>query len=304
MPRAMRDGVSLSYDHERADSDGSSETIVFLQGLGFGRWMWRWQRQELGDEYDIIAPDTRGTGRSDAGLPPLVSRLPRRVRNPLISRVAGYSLAGLAADLDVILQDAGVRHAHLVGADLGGLIAQEYALEYTRAASLTLIGSTHGGPDAAPMPEETREQLFGAPSGSDRETLRNRMRPAFSERFTNRNPHLMDRIIEWRREQDATGAARTAQAAALMSGSVSDRLPQLTTPTLVIHGTDDRVSPATNARLLAERIPNTHLELLEGGAHCVFIENDEQVATLIRTALEDGLESLESESVVQAADAN
>lgn len=276
MPRANSDGVSIYY--EREVGDGARTPVVFVQGLGYGRWMWRWQREAVRDDFDVIAPDNRGTGRSDVGLPPLVPRLPGRLRTPLIFKLAGYSIGGLAADLEAVLEDAGIREAHIVGASMGGMIAQRYALEYSRAKTLTLCCTSHGGPDAVPIPEETREHVFDTPTGaSEREKLRHRIRPAFSERFTNRNPHLIDRIIEWRLEQDAGEPAREAQAAAVLNFDVSDRLERLHVPTLVLHGTDDQVVPASNGRLLEEAIPDARLERIEGGSHLFFIEDAARV---------------------------
>ncbi|WP_247003317.1 alpha/beta fold hydrolase [Halosolutus gelatinilyticus] len=284
MPRVSRDGVSIYY--ERDEGDGTP--VVLVQGLGYGRWMWRWQREALAGEYGVIAPDNRGTGRSDAGLPPLVPRLPRKLRAPLSGKLAGYSIEGLAADLEAVLDDAGVFDAHLVGASLGGMIAQRYALEYSRAKTLTLLCTSHGGPDALPVPEETREHIFDVPKGaSERETLRHRMRPAFSERFTNRNPHLMDRIIEWRLERDASDPAREAQAAAVLNFDVGNRLDRIRVPTLVCHGTNDRVVPVENGELLAEKIPDARLELVEGGSHCFFIEHADRVTDELRSFLDE-----------------
>jgi pimeloyl-ACP methyl ester carboxylesterase len=274
MPRATRDGVSIYYERE----EGAGTPVVFLQGLGFGRWMWRWQREAVAGEYDVIAPDNRGTGRSDAGLPPLVSRLPRKLRAPLLFKFAGYSIGGLAADLEAVLNEEGLYDVHIVGASMGGMIAQRYALEYSRAKTLTLCCTTHGGVDAVPIPDETQEHIFDTPKGaSEREIIRHRMRPAFNERFTNRNPHLMDRIIEWRLEQDADDPAREAQAAAVLGFDVSDRLDRIRVPTLVVHGTNDRVVPVANGKLLDEKIPDTRLELVDGGSHCVFIEDADRV---------------------------
>ena len=278
MPQATRDGVSIYYERDESDGDGTAP-VVFVQGLGFGRWMWRWQREAVADRYDVIAPDNRGTGRSDVGLPPLVPRLPGLLRGLVLLKLAGYSMDGLAADLEAVLDDAGIYNAHIVGASMGGMIAQRHAVEYTRAKSLTLCCTSHGGPDAAPVPEETQEHMFETPDGAgERGTIRHRMRPAFTERFTNRNPHLMDQIIEWRLEQDADEPAREAQAAAVQSFDVSDRLERVRVPTLILHGTDDQVVPAENARLLEEKLPNSRLELIEGGSHLFFIEDDELVS--------------------------
>ncbi|SEW27380.1 alpha/beta fold hydrolase [Natrinema salifodinae] len=289
MPQATRDGVSIYYEHERRDGDGQGRApVVFVQGLGFGRWMWRWQRAAVADEYDMIAPDNRGTGRSDTGLPPLVPRLPQKLRAPLLFKLAGYSIGGLAADLEAVLDDAGIYDAHIVGASMGGMIAQRYALEYSRAKSLTLCCTTHGGPDAAPVPDETQEHMFETPDGAnEREKLRYRMRPAFNERFTNRNPHLMDQIIEWRLEQDAGEAAREAQAAAVLNFDVSDRLDALRVPTLILHGTEDRVVPVENAQLLEEKISDSRLERIEGGSHLFFIENADAVNERLLSFLDE-----------------
>ncbi|ELY79555.1 alpha/beta fold hydrolase [Natrinema gari] len=281
MPQATRDGVSIYYEYERSDGEGRSP-VVFVQGLGFGRWMWRWQREAVADEYDVVAPDNRGTGRSDVGLPPLVARLPGTLRGLVLLKLAGYSIGGLAADLEAVLDDVGIYDAHVVGASMGGMIAQRYALEYSRAKSLTLCCTSHGGPDAAPVPEETQAHMFDTPDGaSQRETFRHRMRPAFTERFTNRNPHLMDRILEWRLEQDADDPAREAQAAAVRNFDISDRLDGLRVPTLLLHGTNDRVVPVENARLLEENIADSRLELVEGGSHLFFIEDAAEVTEAV-----------------------
>jgi len=278
MPQATRDGVSIYYERDESDGDGTAP-VVFVQGLGFGRWMWRWQREAVADRYDVIAPDNRGTGRSDVGLPPLVSRLPGPLRGLVLLKLAGYSMDGLAADLEAVLDDAGIYNAHIVGASMGGMIAQRYAVEYTRAKSLTLCCTSHGGPDAAPVPEETQEHMFETPGGAtERGIIRHRMRPAFTERFTNRNPHLMDQLIEWRLEQDADDPAREAQGAAVQGFDVSDRLGRVRVPTLILHGTDDQVVPVENARLLEEKLPTSRLELIEGGSHLFFIEDDDLVS--------------------------
>ncbi|WIV65857.1 alpha/beta fold hydrolase [Natrialbaceae archaeon AArc-T1-2] len=282
MPRANSDGVSIYYEHDEGDGD----PVAFVQGLGYGRWMWRWQREAVRGAYEVVAPDNRGTGRSADGLSAVVKTLPGRIRTPLLFKLAGYSMSGLAADLEAVLEDAGVSEAHLVGASMGGMIAQQYALEYDRVKTLSLLSTSAGGPDVASVPEETRAQFTDVPAdASERERLRHRIRPAFTERFTSRNPHLMDRIVEWRLEQDASDPARTAQAAAVASFDATDHLHRIRVPTLVVHGTDDRVLPFENATLLADTLSNARLERVEGGSHFCFLEDASQVNEAIRTFL-------------------
>ncbi|UTF53900.1 alpha/beta fold hydrolase [Natronosalvus rutilus] len=286
MPRVTRDGVSIHYDRERGDGRGEGVPVVFLQGLGLGRWQWRWQREALASagEYDLIAPDTRGTDRSDAGLPPLVGRLPRRLRSPLLQSRLSYSVGGLAADLEAVLEDAGVRDAHLVGLDLGGMVAQRYALEYSRAASLTLIGTSHGGVDAMAMDEDVLSELL-ASADSPRETARERLRPLFAERFTNRNPHLLDRLIEWQLAQAPSNPALESQLGAMTGFDVSDRLKGLRLPTLVIHGSGDRIVPVENGRLFEAKLPNVQFLELEGGSHGCFLEQADRVNDVLESFL-------------------
>jgi pimeloyl-ACP methyl ester carboxylesterase len=97
----------------------------------------------------------------------------------------------------------------------------------------------------------------------------------------------MDRILEWRLEQDADDPAREAQAAAVLNFDVSDRLDALRIPTLILHGTDDQVVPVENARLLAEKIADSRVELVEGGSHLFFIENADEVNETVLSFIDE-----------------
>jgi pimeloyl-ACP methyl ester carboxylesterase len=283
MPTVHRDGVELYYEFD----DGPETPVVFIQGLGVGRWSWRWQREAF-DDHGRILPDNRGTGNSEAGLPPVIPRLPRTLRLLLFTKLAGYSTAGFAADVEAVLADAGVDTAHVVGASLGGMIAQQYALDYDRAASLSLFCTTHGGEEALPIPDETLEQMFDVPEGADeRETIRHRMRPAISDDFEANNPELVEQIIDWRLEQDAGEVARESQGAAGVNFDASDRVSDIEIPTLILHGTEDRVLPVENSDLLAEKIPNSHYERIEGGSHLFMIEDSKTVNDHLREFLAD-----------------
>jgi len=284
MPRVRRDGISLYYDRET----GGEETIVFIEGLGYGRWMWHWQREAFAEEFDCILPDNRGTGYSEVGLPPLVARLPRLLRVLLLNKLVGYSVEGMAADLEAVLADAGVDDAHVVGASMGGMIAQQYALDYDRVRSLSLLCTTHGGPEAVPIPDDTLETMYDVPEGaSEREIIRHRMSPALNDEYFETNPETVEQIVDWRLEQDAGEVARESQGAAAANFDVSDRVDRIDVPTQIIHGTNDRVVPVENGRMLAEKIPGSELELLEGAPHVLMIEESEQVNDLLQTFFAD-----------------
>ncbi|WP_254863585.1 alpha/beta fold hydrolase [Halovivax gelatinilyticus] len=264
MQTVTRDGTELAYD---VDGPVDGEPVVFLSGLGYGRWMWRFQRDALADSHRTIRIDNRGAGDSDEPEGP-------------------YSIDEMAADVEAVLDAEGIARAHVVGASMGGMIAQRYAIEYDRAATLSLLCSSPGGPDAEPIPEETQEVLVSVPESADeREAIKHRMAVAVSPTFYEDDPDLVSRIVDWRLESDASEAARAAQAAAVMAFDASDELDRISIPTLVAHGTADRVLPVENGRLLAESIPNATFEPFDGAHHLFFIEEAEAVTDRLRTFL-------------------
>jgi len=266
MAYATNDGVRIAYE---VSGPPEAAAITFLEGLAYGTWMWNWQRESL-SEYRTVVMDNRGTGDSDAPEGP-------------------YTVEEMAADLEAVLDDAGVERTHLVGASLGGMIAQRYVLDYDRAESLALLCTTPGGDDAVPIPEETQARMLAVPDEyGPSETIRHKMEPAFTEAFWADNQDVVDRIVDWRLETDPSEDAYEWQSAAAVGFDASDELGAIDLPTLVLHGTADRVLPVENGRLLSEGIPGAELVEVEGGSHLFFVEQDERVTAEIREFVTDG----------------
>lgn len=266
MAFATNDGVDLYYDVE-GPPDGAP--VAFVEGLSYGRWMWNWQRPALADDYRTVVWDNRGTGRSDAPEGP-------------------YTTTQMARDLDAVLDDVGVDAAHLVGASLGGMIALQYALDFERARSLSLLCSAPGGDAAEPIPDATRERMLNVPDDLDAaERIRYRMRPAFTDEFWTENPDVIDRIVDRRLETDPTDEAYEWQAGAAATFDVSDRLEEVDRPALVLHGTDDAVIPVGNGRFLAEGLPDARIETVDGGSHLFFVERPDRVNDALLAFLDD-----------------
>ena len=266
MPFADNDGVKLAYERDGV-SDG--DTVVFVCGLGYGTWMWNWQRAQLAEEYDLILWDNRGAGDSDVPDGP-------------------YTVPDMAADLEAVLEDAGVEAAHVVGASMGGMISQQYVLDYDRAETVSLLCTTPGGPDEVPIPDATLERMFGVPDGYDQqESIRYKMKPALTDEFWENNEDVIEEIVQWRVESDASEQAREWQAAGVEQFDVSHRLGEIEIPTLLLHGERDRVVPPENSKLLVEGISTARRETFdEGGSHLFFIERSEDVTGAIREFLQ------------------
>jgi len=125
MPFVQNQGAKLYWDEL-----GSGEPLLLIMGLSYPSYMWHRTRPILAERYRTIALDNRGIGQSD--VPPGV-----------------YSIALMASDAAAVLDAAGVETAHVFGVSMGGMIAQEFALQYPgRVRSLILGCTAAGGPHA------------------------------------------------------------------------------------------------------------------------------------------------------------
>ena len=264
MPTARNDGADIYYEATGDGfADGADAPVVLLADAGYGAWVCGWQHAALAGPYEVLTVNTRGTGRSDAAEP--------------------YDVATLAADLDAVLADFGARNAHLVGVGLGGMVALQYALDFSRARTLALLGTSSGGPRAASIPSKIRERLAADPA--DRESLRRSLEAVASHELLETD-ELVDRIVEWRQAEDASREVQRAHFAAMEDFDVSDRLYEVTLPALVCHGGDDRVVPVENGRLLAERLPRGELREF-AGEHLCFVERSKAVNDALDGFLDD-----------------
>lgn len=206
----------------------------------------------------MITFDNRGIGDSDA--PP-----------------GPYDTATMAADAAAVLDAVGVRRAHVMGASLGGMIAQMVALDHPdRVDRLILACTTPGGGDAYPLPEATVALIRAAAGLPPEEALRRLTANALAS-----DGPLEDLLVR-RRARPQDPAAWQAQSAASLGHDTTARLGSIAAPTLVVHGTADRVVDPRNAPLLAERIPGARLERLPDLGHLFFWEDPAATVELVR----------------------
>ena len=238
---------------------GAGDPLLLIQGLGYARWGWEPVVEPLARSFDVIVYDNRGIGESD--LPP-----------------GPYTAFALAGDALQVLDEAGVERAHVVGTSLGGMVAQELALAAPeRVDRLVLASTTPGGAGAFPMPEQTVRLMTGG--ATLRRFVENALAPGA-------DPAIVERILEHREATAQPFEAWSAQAAAGASFDAFDRVGQILAPTLVVTGTEDAVVDPRNSTLLAERIPDARLELVEGGGPLFFWEQPDRFVDVVKGFLQ------------------
>jgi 3-oxoadipate enol-lactonase len=244
LPVVTTDNTRIEYDVR-----GAGPALVLINGLGFGRWGFFKQVPALSRHFATITFDAKS------------ERDPEAV------------VGGLAGDVVDLLEHLGVNKAHVLGTSLGGFVAQKLALSRPElVARLVLVSTGHGGRGSERMSLGAMGRMVGFGALSPRKAARRGLEGATSERYRAENPEEFDRIVEKRLADSPSLVSYYAQARAGSRFDASGEVGRISSPTLVIHGAEDRYVPPADARALAEAIPGAKLRVLEGAGHLVFVE--------------------------------
>jgi 3-oxoadipate enol-lactonase len=258
---ASVDGTRIHYEVH-----GRGEPVLLIMGLGSNAYGWYRTIPWLAEQYEVIAFDNRGTGRSDVP-------------------DGAYSIAQMAADAAAVLDASGHASAHVVGASLGGMVAQRFAVAFPqRLRSLVLICTTPGGPHAVPPSSDVTGALIQG--GEDPSTVyRRNTWFLYGEETRTRHPERIEEDIAYRSKIPTQPAGYLGQIHAAMTHDTWAELPSLSVRSLVVHGEADLLVPVQNAVHLAERIPGAELTLIPGAGH--MLQSD--AIDLVRAAVLDFL---------------
>jgi pimeloyl-ACP methyl ester carboxylesterase len=194
-----------------------------------------------------------------------------------------FTIADLAQDAASLLDELGVESAHVIGCSMGGMTAQELVLAHPeRVRTLTLGCTTAGGPEGTRTDPEVVQRLGEL-------VLAGRVGEAFKEGFRfNVSPEFADdeanvKIFrEIAAELPAGLDILLAQLQATAGHDTSARLGDVRNPTLIVHGTADRILPVGNAHHIARLLPDAQLEIFDGVGHLFWWERPDESAALVR----------------------
>ncbi len=238
-----RDGIGIWVE-----TWGEGAPLVLLHGLGMSGRLWRFQRDVFGARYRTVAVDLRGFGRSDKP-----------------SAAGAYAIPEFAADVAAVIRSVAGGPAHVLGSSMGGFTALTLAL--TEPALCRSLVLCHTGARMS-IPDDV---LAARVDALERMSMEEYGRLVASQAFEVQTPEL----VEWMVGLVATNdrpAYTQVLTEGLRSFDVTDRVPEIRIPSLVIVGEADRVIPPAEGRALAARLPHAELVALPGVGHIGYAE--------------------------------
>ncbi|MDE2437024.1 MAG: alpha/beta fold hydrolase [Sphingomonadales bacterium] len=288
MPSVHANGIDIAYE---AHGDPANPPLLLIMGLGAQLTLWPIELVEalVTRGYYVIRHDNRDIGLStkftDHAVP--------NVRRVALMRLFGlrarlpYRLTEMADDAVALLDALGIAKAHVVGASMGGMIAQLVAIGFPeRVLSLTSIMSTTGNPRLPrSRPEALAALMDRPPAGASFDEILpfglRISRAIGSPGYPADETRLKERMErDYKRSFHPTGAGRQL-AAIIDDGDRRKRLRGVRVPTLVIHGVDDPLVPVEGGRDTAAAIPGAKLLEVPGMGHDLPMELVDQIADAI-----------------------
>jgi pimeloyl-ACP methyl ester carboxylesterase len=229
MPHIRAGDIDIYYEIHGS----GAPVLTMIRGLGADVTAWFSQIPELSRHFQLIVFDNRGAGRTDKPDAP-------------------YSTAQMAEDTKGLLDALDIPRTSVLGLSMGGMIAQEFAIRYPDRLQRLVLGCTaFGGPDFIAPPRE----VF-AERGE---------RTLFSDETIANNRSIIEAYNDAKSRFPIPPFALQRQLEAILRHDTANRVGQITAPTLVITGSEDRLIPPENSRLLAARLPYSLLRELPGG---------------------------------------
>jgi 3-oxoadipate enol-lactonase len=259
MPQQTVNGTTLNYEER-----GTGKPLVLLHGFPLDSRIWREQVAALSNRFRVIAPDLRGFGQSKSNEP--------------------FTMEALAGDVHALLAKLNALPAVLGGLSMGGYVALAYAKKYpTDLLGLVLIDTKAEGDTAEG--KAGREKMIELARSQGTKTVADQMMPKMLA------PDADTSRPQVKRELDQVMNAQTPLTIEHALSAMRDRpdfvahLPSIATPTLVIVGEHDAITPPAGAEKMSKAIPKSTYFVVRGAGHMSPMEQPQQVNDALRRFL-------------------
>ena len=247
MPRVMANGITMNYEVEGAGTD-----LLLVHGLGSDLRVWDADAPGFARHHRVLRPDVRGFGATDK--PP-----------------GPYSPSLLASDLAALCAACGVRHAHVLGISMGGVIAQRLALDVPSLVASLILVSTSSEVGASSIAAWQRLADLIERNGFDARSAD--ASRAFSPAFVERRPDIVADLGRQTASNDPRAYAAAARAVSDYNWTVE--LSRVQAPVLILQGLDDQLTPPGGSVKMSRGLPRARLLMVEQAGHNLPIEQPE-----------------------------
>ena len=254
MPKVKVNDIKIYYEVH-----GDGFPLIMIHGMSANIDLWDPRLiNELSKKFKTIIFDNRGTGRTD---------------QPEIE----YTIKMFADDTAGLMDVLKIQKAHVFGISMGGMIAQEFVINYPeKVEKLILCAAVCGGSRTVVPTPKVMDILFFSENNPFLE--RENIPLLFTEEFVKNNPDVIDKTLQHYRKAPTLAHAYKRQAEAVVKFDAGRRIKKINTPTLIIHGKKDLLVPPQNAEVLAKRIPGAKVVFFEDSGHDLALQNWEKFA--------------------------
>lgn len=297
MARAHANGIEIEYEDYGSKAD---PVILLIMGFGAQLTLWPIEFVEalVARGFRVIRYDNRDIGLSHKfdGV-----KAPGPVKLTILSRLGfkpkvPYSLADMADDGAGLLDALGIARAHIVGASMGGMIAQHFAARHPdKTATLTLVFTSTGNRKLPQARPEAMKALVKRPESADEDVLVEHgvylARTIGSPGYPGDEARLRERARATVRRSFYPEGPLRQMAAIVSDGDRRAMIAKLKVPTLVLHGEDDPLLPVAHGRDAAATIPGAKIRTIPGWGHDLPLELVDGLADEIARHARGGAEA-------------
>jgi len=239
---------------------GEGEPVLFVHGLGGDIRSYEFQEDALAEHFTLLMPDQRGHGHSDG------------------PDADAVSTEDFANDLATFLKKLGYESVHVIGHSMGGMIAQQFALDYPHFVDkLVLIDTTPR------ITEETIDEVYswreaqieGGPEAYQEAS----MRSTYPQEFIDNNPELIEYLMS--KEDLVNQEGVLAAGLGMASFDATDRLLEISAETLIIHGEEDVIMDISLAKLMHDRIPHSRIITFPECGHSPTVQRQDKLNQIL-----------------------
>ncbi|HEC72206.1 MAG TPA: alpha/beta hydrolase [Thermoplasmatales archaeon] len=264
MPFAELDGFKICYY-----VFGEGEPLILISGLGMDNTGWIYQVPVFKDFFKVIIFDNRGIGKSSRTLGP-------------------YTIKMMADDVVNLMKYLGIKSAHILGSSMGGMIAQEIAINYPLRVNKLVLCSTSPRPrqlflkklseGLKDLLNDKIEDVVEVDSKKEifEKAVSYILLQAVSEEFLKKNKKLVEETFKRYLSNPYYIETFLKQVRAIRWHNTLDRLNLIEAETLILAGDKDRLVSPENAKILAERIPNSKVKIFKNVGHAMHLEIPEK----------------------------